>query len=149
MTLHDSARDHSLAYLYGQEPGVAARVFLAKVLWLSGYPEQALSLAHAALPLARAVAYAPSQAYALAYAAMLHQYRREPQPVRELAEAIIVAQRQSAKSLELRAVTSLARLWQQGKRTEARQILAEIYGWFSEGLDTTDLKEAKAWLDNQ
>jgi serine/threonine protein kinase/predicted ATPase len=63
-------------------------------------------------------------------------------------QAIKVAQKQSAKSLELRAAMSLARLWQrQGKIAEARQMLAEIYGWFTEGFDTADLKEAKALLD--
>ena len=63
-------------------------------------------------------------------------------------KAITIAQQQSAKSLELRATVSLARLWQeQGKRQEAHQILAEIYGWFTEGFDTKDLIEAKALLD--
>jgi predicted ATPase len=48
----------------------------------------------------------------------------------------------------LRAATSLARLWQrQGKRDEARQVLAEVYNWFTEGFDTADLQEAKALLD--
>jgi predicted ATPase len=62
--------------------------------------------------------------------------------------AIEVARRQSAKSLELRAATSLARLWQQqGKKEEAHQMLAEIYGWFTEGFDTKDLQEAKALLE--
>jgi predicted ATPase len=61
--------------------------------------------------------------------------------------AIDIARRQSAKSLELRAVMSLSHLWQsQGKKAEARQILAEIYGWFTEGFDTADLKEAKVIL---
>jgi predicted ATPase len=59
--------------------------------------------------------------------------------------AIEVARRQSAKSWELRATVSLARLWQkQGWTDEARRMLAEIYGWFTEGFDTPDLKEAKA-----
>jgi predicted ATPase len=63
-------------------------------------------------------------------------------------KAIEIARRQSAKSLELRAVMSLARLWQQqGKRDEARQMLAEIYSWFTEGFDTADLKEAKELLE--
>jgi len=62
--------------------------------------------------------------------------------------AIDVAHHQQAKSLELRAATSLARLWQQqGKHTQAYQLLAEVYGWFTEGFDTADLQEAKALLD--
>jgi predicted ATPase len=63
-------------------------------------------------------------------------------------KAIEIARRQQAKSLELRAVMSLARLWQQqGKKEEARQMLTEIYSWFTEGFDTKDLQEAKALLE--
>jgi predicted ATPase len=63
-------------------------------------------------------------------------------------KAIEVARQQQAKSWELRATMGLCRLWQkQGKREEARQMLAEIYGWFTEGFDTPDLKEAKVLLD--
>jgi len=63
-------------------------------------------------------------------------------------KAIAIAQRQQAKSLELRAVISLSRLWQQqGKREEAHQLLADVYGWFTEGFDTKDLQEAKALLE--
>jgi predicted ATPase len=63
-------------------------------------------------------------------------------------KAIEVARSQQAKSRELRAASSLARLWQQqGKTAEARQMLAEIYGWFTEGFDTKDLQEAKVLLD--
>jgi predicted ATPase len=63
-------------------------------------------------------------------------------------KAIEIARKQQAKSLELRAATSLARLWQQqGKEKEAHDRLAEIYGWFTEGFDTADLKDAKALLD--
>jgi len=63
-------------------------------------------------------------------------------------KAIEIARRQSAKSLELRAVMSLSRLWQsQGKKKEAWKMLAEIYNWFTEGFDTVDLKEAKALLE--
>ena len=62
--------------------------------------------------------------------------------------ALEITRQQQAKSLELRAATSLSRLWhRQGKRQAAHQLLAETYGWFTEGFDTEDLREAKAWLD--
>jgi predicted ATPase len=65
-----------------------------------------------------------------------------------LQRALDVARRQEAKSLELRAAMSLSRLWrQQGKRTEAHDLLAEVYAWFTEGFDTADLQEAKALLE--
>jgi predicted ATPase len=58
-----------------------------------------------------------------------------------------IARRQHAKSLELRAAMSLSRLWQQqGKKEQAHKMLAEVYGWFTEGFDTVDLQEAKALL---
>jgi predicted ATPase len=63
-------------------------------------------------------------------------------------QALDTARRQQAKSLELRAAMSLSRVWQQqGKQEEAHQLLAEIYGWFTEGFDTADLKEAKVLLE--
>jgi predicted ATPase len=63
-------------------------------------------------------------------------------------KSIEIARRQEAKSFELSAVTSLSRLWQkQGKKTEALKMLTQIYGWFSEGFDTPDLKDAKALLE--
>jgi class 3 adenylate cyclase/predicted ATPase len=63
-------------------------------------------------------------------------------------KAVEVARSQSAKSLELRAAMSLSRLWQRQRKTaEARQLLGDIYGWFTEGFDTADLKAAKALLD--
>jgi len=65
-----------------------------------------------------------------------------------LKRAIAVARSQTAKLYEVRAATSLARLWRdQGKRTQARDLLAPIYGWFTEGFDTLDLKHAKSLLD--
>jgi len=92
------------------------------------------------------------------YEAELHRLhgelrRRQAVPDAPQAEACFqraldVARRQQAKWWELRAAMSLARLWQrQGKPAEARELLAEIYGWFTEGFDTLDLQEAKAFLE--
>jgi len=65
-----------------------------------------------------------------------------------LKKALRVARHQQAKSYELRAATGLARLWgEQNRRAEAHNLLAPVYGWFTEGFDTADLKEAKALLD--
>ncbi len=62
--------------------------------------------------------------------------------------ALIVARQQQAKSFQLRAAMSLARLWrEQGKRRQALDLLVPVYAWFSEGSDTRDLKQAKALLD--
>jgi predicted ATPase len=78
---------------------------------------------------------------------------RSPEPDAAKAEAyferaLAVARTQQAKSWELRAATSLARLWRdQGKRDQARDLLAPIYGWFTEGFDTVDLKQAKTLLE--
>jgi predicted ATPase len=63
-------------------------------------------------------------------------------------QALAVARHQQARSWELRAATSLSRLWQrQGKRQEARDLLAPVYDWFTEGFDTADLREAKGLLE--
>ena len=78
---------------------------------------------------------------------------KSPEPATAIAEtyferALSIARQQQAKSWELRAAMSMARLWRdQGKRDEARELLAPVYGWFTEGFDTLDLKEAKALLD--
>jgi predicted ATPase len=77
---------------------------------------------------------------------------RQPETTQAEAEALLqralnVARSQEAKSLELRAAMSLARLWQQqGKRAEAYDLLAPVYNWFTEGFDTADLQEAKTLL---
>jgi adenylate cyclase len=92
------------------------------------------------------------------YEAELHRIKgelllRETAADEQQAEAsfrngLKIARSQNAKSLELRGVMSMSRLWQrQGKKAEARTSLAEIYGWFTEGFDTADLKQAKSLLD--
>jgi predicted ATPase len=73
---------------------------------------------------------------------------RPEQQKQKTLHALLITRRQQAKSLELRAAISLARLWQQqGKHADARELLAPIYGWFTEGFDTADLQEAKALLE--
>jgi predicted ATPase len=78
---------------------------------------------------------------------------KSPQPDATKVEAyseraLSVARKQQAKSWELRAAMSMARLWRdQGKRDEARDLLAPVYGWFAEGFDALDLKQAKALPD--
>ena len=91
-----------------------------------------------------------AELYRLRGELLLQQLRWHSQEEAEACfqQALAVARRQQAKSLELRAAMSLSRLWQQqGKRDEARELLAPIYGWFTEGFDTADLQEAKALLE--
>ncbi|MGH7452140.1 MAG: hypothetical protein ACRENG_12395 [bacterium] len=79
---------------------------------------------------------------------LLIQRNDEAEAVACFHNALEIARRQQAKSLELRAAMSLSRLWhKQNKTAAARQLLAEIYNWFTEGFDTADLKDARALLE--
>jgi class 3 adenylate cyclase/predicted ATPase len=124
---------------------------LAEALVLAGKIEKGL----AALDDALATAAASG---ARGWDAEIHRLRGEltlrlPYPDPAKAEdsfrtALAIAREQGTRGYELRAATSLARLWrEQGRRAEARDLLAPVYGWFTEGFDTVDLKEAKALLD--
>jgi predicted ATPase len=89
-----------------------------------------------------------AELYRLTGELLLRQGDPEAQAEAHFHHALNTARRQQAKSLELRAAMSLSRLWQQqGQRNEARELLAPIYGWFTEGVDTADLQEAKALLE--
>jgi predicted ATPase len=123
---------------------------LAEAHSIMGQPEAGLT----ALSEALALVETTSERY---YEAELHRLKGElllQHAVPEVSHAetcfqqsLDIARCQQAKSLELRAAMSLGRLWQQqGKRQEARALLAPIYGWFTEGFDTADLQEAKALL---
>jgi predicted ATPase len=80
--------------------------------------------------------------------ALLSPKRDEAKAQAYFDRALAIAREQQAKSWELRAAMSMARLWRdQGKRQQAHDLLAPIYGWFTEGFDTLDLKQAKALLD--
>jgi len=271
IALYDPQQHRSHAFVYGQDPGVACQSFGAMPIWALGYPDQALQSIQEAMTLAQECTHPFSLAFALAMAAVVHQFRREAQAVKERADALIAlsteqgfpywlpygttlrgwaltaqgegtegiaqinqglaarramgaelhrpyflslladaygeavqveegltvlvealalvestgernweaelhrrkgelllmkqgqkvgeaeecfrkaldtARRQQAKSLELRAAMSLSRLWrQEGKGKDARELLAPLYGWFTEGFDTADLKEAKALVE--
>jgi DNA-binding winged helix-turn-helix (wHTH) protein/predicted ATPase len=130
-------------------PGLLAR--LAEAYGNSGQAETGLSVlaeALAVMDTTEARRY-EAQLYWLKGELLLRQVAPDaPQAEACFQQALTVARRQQARSWELRAATSLSRLWQQqGKEAEARQLLEPIYGWFTEGFDTTDLQEAKMLLD--
>jgi predicted ATPase len=126
-------------------------LLLAEATVSGGQMEQGLSL----LAEARTVVEANDQGDLLAEAYRLQGELLQRQDIPDAAQAeacfqqaLAIARRQQAKSWELRTAMSLVRLWQQqGKSAEAHELLAPIYGWFTEGFDTADLQEAKTLLD--
>ena len=110
--------------------------------------EEGLTLVAEAIEMAdRSFYWMESDLYLLRGALQLQQVNGEEAAEASLQRAIALARGQEANLLELRATVHLARLWRtQGKSQEAQQMLAELYGWFSEGFDTVDLREAKALL---
>jgi predicted ATPase len=126
-------------------------ILLAEVSDRFGHPEdglQALAEAHTLME-EHEERWWEAEVHRLRGILLLRQTVAQPEEAETwLRRALDVARRQEAKSLELRAATSLARLWQQqGKRADAHQLLAEVYDWFTEGFDTADLQEARALLD--
>jgi predicted ATPase len=124
---------------------------LAEVHRNLGQPEAGLTALREALALVETTGerYYEAELYRLQGELLLQHAVAQPGEAEDcFQQALAVARRQEAKSLELRAAMSLARLWQQqGKRAEARALLAPIYDWFTEGFDTADLQEAKALLE--
>jgi TOMM system kinase/cyclase fusion protein len=135
----------------GAESGRSSfMALLAEIYGIMGQPEAGLTMLTEALALVDTTGerWYEAEIYRLK-GALLLQLSSDNQAEAETCfhQAIAIAQNQQAKSLELRAATSLARLWQgQGKRAEAHALLAPVYGWFTEGFDTADLKDAKALL---
>ena len=130
----------------GASPRTSLLAQLAEAYAQAGYPEEGLRVLAKALALQERVYTA--ELYRLKGALLLRQAAPDTQQaVACFRQALNVARRQQAKSWELRAAMSLSRLWQQqGKRQEAQDLLAPVYGWFTEGFDTADLQEAKALL---
>jgi predicted ATPase len=136
----------------GSEPKrPSSTVFLAEAHWQAGQVEDGLRVlieTVAMIKQTREGFYEP-ELYRLKGELLLSQSLGNPSEAEScFHQALEVSRSQQAKSLELRAATSLAKLWQsQGKREEARALLSEIYGWFTEGFDTADLIDARAMLD--
>jgi predicted ATPase len=126
-------------------------VLLAEAAVCAGQVEEGLHLLTEALTVLEESGRGDllAEAYRLQGELLLHQAVPEAAQAEAcFQQALAIARRQQAKSWELRTATSLSRLWQhQGKRAEARALLAPIYGWFTEGLDTADLQEAKVLLE--
>ena len=124
---------------------------LAEASGQAGQPEAGLQALAEALTLVAATEERRWEAelYRLKGALLLQLPLPEvPQAEACLQQALDIARGQQAKTLELRAALCLSRLWQQqGKREAAQQVLAPVYGWFTEGVDTADLQEAKALLE--
>jgi predicted ATPase len=126
-------------------------IHLAAAYGMEGQPEGGLQVLAEALAIVRTTGeevFEPER-YRLKGELVLQQAVPDAREAeRCFQQALDVARRQEAKSLELRAAMSLSRLWQQqGNQANARALLAPIYGWFTEGFDTTDLREAKALLE--
>jgi DNA-binding winged helix-turn-helix (wHTH) protein/predicted ATPase len=124
---------------------------LAEAYGKSAQTEEGLALLSEALPVADKAGgrYWAAELYRLKGVLLLRQHAPDAtQAETWLTQALAIARRQQVKSWELRATLSLSRLWQQqGKQDEARKLLTEVYGWFTEGFDTADLQEARALLD--
>jgi predicted ATPase len=131
----------------GIVPFLLTRV--AEVYWMAGQPARALDRLSEAVDLTENTQerWSEAEIYRLRGSVLLSQ-RKTREAEESYQRALLVARSQHARFWEIRAATSLARLWRdQGKRDEARELLAPVYGWFTEGFDTLDLKEAKALLE--
>ena len=156
LELFDPAAHRGLATRFGQDVGVTILSWRPLALWLLGYPEAALADdASRCIGEAMTLVETTKETW---FEAEVHRIAGEIalkslQPDAAKAEAyfersLSVAREQKAKSWELRAAMSLARLWRdQGKVQQARELLTPVYDWFTEGFDTRDLQEAKKLLD--
>jgi predicted ATPase len=143
-------REGLAAYLATGAQTSRARVTaqLAEQLGRIGRVEEGLKILEEEIDATGSARYFLAELYRVQGELLLHRNETAPAGAEScFRQAIAVAQGQRAKSLELRAVTSLCRCWQQqGRVDEARQVLAETYQWFHEGLETEDLKDARVLL---
>jgi predicted ATPase len=121
---------------------------LAETLWHAGQIEEAMNVAEDGLAVSarNEEGYYDAELWRLK-GELLKMQGKETESESCFQQAIEIARQQAAKSLELRACTNLARLWQKnGKRKEGQRLLGEVYSWFTEGFDTADLQEAASLL---
>ena len=127
IALYDPQQHHSLAFLYsGHDPGVCGRAVAAWVLWLFGYPDQALKRVHEALTLAQELSHPYSLAFALCYGTWPHQFCREGQAVQERAEAVIALSTEQRFSFEL-AMGTILRGWALAEQGQGAEGIAQIH----------------------
>jgi TOMM system kinase/cyclase fusion protein len=141
VALYDPQQHRTLAFAYGQDPGVAALVNDALTLWILGYPDQALRRSHAACRLAEDLAHPHTLAYAFAHVAMFHQYRRDREEVRQHADAAIRVSREQGFPFWLGAG-----LICQGWAQMTQHQLAEPMPAMHEGLALYRATDAAMWV---
>ncbi|MFN0124911.1 MAG: protein kinase domain-containing protein, partial [Blastocatellia bacterium] len=123
LSLYDEGAHRPLTWFYGQEPGIVARLFLAKVMWLLGYPDQGMALCRQAIDDVRQVPHGPGQAYALAYAALMHQLRGEARQAGEYANAVIELATEHGLA-QFHAWSRVLRGWAMARQGQAPEGLA-------------------------
>jgi predicted ATPase len=126
MALYDRRQHRSLAFQYGQDPGVIALSFWGWMLWMLGYPDQALEKSHDALTLAKDLGHPYSLVAALNWAALLQQFRRQSQVVRELAEAVLALAREYG-FVQRVAFGTILRGWALTEQGEAPEGIGQIH----------------------
>jgi predicted ATPase len=136
--LYDPQQHHAHAFLYGLDPGVTSHTFVPLALWVLGYPDQALAMSRKGLALAQQLSHSHSLAFALTFAAFLHQLRREGQAVQELAEVGIVLSREQGFPL-WSAVGTIFQGWalaEQGQGEEGIVLLRQgLAAWRATGAE--------------
>jgi len=126
VALYDPQHHSFHAFVYGQDPGVACKTFVALSIWVLGYPDQALQSIHKALTLAQELNHPFSRAFALNWAATIHQYRREAQAVRERAETVIALSTEQAFPFWL-AFGTILQGWALAVQAERKEGIAQIH----------------------
>jgi predicted ATPase len=141
VALYDSQQHRTLAFAYGQDPGIAALVLDAFALWLLGYPDQALRRSHEACTLAESLAHPHSLAYGFAHLAMFHQFRRDREEARRYAEVATRISREQGFPFWLGAGLIF-----QGWAHTTRHQLAEQIAAMHEGMALYRATDAAMWV---